>query len=88
MINSSSYNPKLSSTAFGTKTISLWSSVILIINNDMGPIMLILPLLFQESGYLTVIIGLILLYLISTISCLYIASATQRYEIIEILPED
>ena len=65
-------------TGFGEKKITFWGSFALILNNAMGPGMLVLPLIMQEAGLITSMIVLVAVYLLSTVSCTMLCDAIQR----------
>jgi amino acid permease len=67
-----------SSKHFGKKTLSLASSIALTLNNDLGPGMILFPLIMQESGYLVLTAVLVTMFLVSTFCCTMLCEAIQR----------
>jgi hypothetical protein len=68
---------KPNETNLGQKTISLFGSVVLNVNNLCGPGMLLTPLVFQQAGWALPSVLLIILCVISSFSCICIIQAIR-----------
>jgi len=64
--------------AFGAKTITLWGSMCLNLNNCMGPAMVTLPLIVQSAGWQTPALALTLVCVLSSFAATMLCEATQR----------
>eukprot|EP00051_Salpingoeca_urceolata_P015051 m.192814 g.192814 ORF g.192814 m.192814 type:complete len:563 (+) comp18276_c0_seq1:459-2147(+) len=63
---------------FGEKDITFWGSFCLNVNNCMGPAMVIFPLLCQQAGWVTPIVAMILVYVLSSLAATMLCEAMQR----------
>lgn len=63
---------------FGEKTISFWGSCILNFNNITGPTMVVLPLLFQQAGWLFPTVSLLLMWVASSLAASMLCESMQR----------
>lgn len=52
---------------FGTKTIGFWGGVMLLINNMAGPTISLMPALAQESGWLSMVVVMIVIAMVSAL---------------------
>lgn len=69
---------KADGTALGGQTIGYWGSVILNLNNVMGPAIVAFPLTYQDSGWLTTTTVLVLVMVMSSFSATMLCDAMQR----------
>jgi len=69
---------KRESSYFGGKNIGFWGSLFLIVNNAVGPAILIFPLLNQTSGFLPPALFMGLVWIISTLSCTMLCEVIQK----------
>lgn len=70
--------PQSTSELFGQKTIGTFASYALLVNNAVGPAILIFPLLNQSAGWSAPIVVSIIVYIVSTFSCTMLCEAIQR----------
>lgn len=63
---------------FGSKRITFWGSVCLNLNNCMGAAMVTMPLLFQQAGWFSNVVMLVVIYLLSTVAGTMLCEAMQR----------
>lgn len=69
--------PEANEKAFGTKTITAWGSFVLIFNNNTGPGMVILPLVYQQAGWFTPTFALVLICILSSFAATMMCEAMQ-----------
>ena len=62
----------------GEKTIGSFGSIVLLINNVTGPGMLLLPVLFQQAGWLVPVGALVVVGGVSTLACCCLVEAVSR----------
>lgn len=70
----------LEEASLGAKTIGWGGSIVLLVNNITGPGMLLLPVLFQQAGWLVPMATLTAVCAISSLSCCCLADAMSRME--------
>eukprot|EP00658_Telonema_sp_P-2_P068566 TRINITY_DN5749_c0_g3_i1.p1 TRINITY_DN5749_c0_g3~~TRINITY_DN5749_c0_g3_i1.p1 ORF type:complete len:567 (+),score=113.34 TRINITY_DN5749_c0_g3_i1:206-1906(+) len=66
------------SSELGGKTMTYFGSICLIVNNVTGPGMLVLPIMFQHSGWFVPGVMFVAVTLISAVSCCAICDAIAR----------
>ena len=62
-----------------SKGIGFWSSCQLLINNTVGPALVLLPSLFQDFGYFLVIFILLIVSILSILSALMLSQTLNHY---------
>lgn len=64
--------------AFGGKSISFMGSIVLLVNNIMGPAMVTIPLVYHLGGFLSTTVILLLTFIVSSFSATMLCEAMQR----------
>ena len=64
--------------AFGEKSITKYGSFILILNNAMGPGLVVLPLVVAESGWFVPTVLFVIINIMTAFSCTMLCDAIQR----------